>query len=216
MLCAFLTVYYNLLQFCLLTAPTPGRKQATLRAAFVFSLPRAFTNCANIPNSAKEIQMSKVQAIPEGYHTITPALVCKNCAKAIDFYKQTFQAKELSRMPMPDNKIGHAELQIGDSRLMLSDEFPGMAAAPNGGTASYSLFVYTENVDALFDRAVKAGSTVEMPLQNQFWGDRYGKVRDPFGHVWGLAQHVEDVAPEDMDRRMKAAMEQMSKTAGKS
>ncbi|HEY1481690.1 MAG TPA: glyoxalase/bleomycin resistance/extradiol dioxygenase family protein [Candidatus Acidoferrum sp.] len=160
--------------------------------------------------------MSKVQAIPEGYHTITPALVCKNCVKAIDFYKQVFQAKEISRMPMPDNKIGHAELQIGDSRLMLSDEFPGMASAPNGGPSSYSLFVYTENVDVLFDRAVKAGSTIEMALQNQFWGDRYGKVRDPFGHVWGLAQHVEDVAPEDMDRRMKAAMEQMSKTAGKS
>ena len=118
-------------------------------------------------------------------------------------------------MTGPGGTIGHAELQIGDSRLMLNDEFPGMANAPgpNPGTA-HSLVVYSENVDALFDRAVKAGAKVEMPLQNQFWGDRYGKVRDPFGHQWGLAQHVEDVAPAEMERRSKEWMAQFSKSAG--
>jgi PhnB protein len=118
-------------------------------------------------------------------------------------------------MAGPGGLIGHAELQIGDSKLMLNDEFPGMANAP-GATpvTSYSLFLYTDKVDEVFDRAVKAGAKVEMPLQNQFWGDRYGKVRDPFGHQWGLAQHVEDVAPAEMERRASAWMAQMSKAAG--
>jgi PhnB protein len=159
--------------------------------------------------------MCAVRAIPEGYHSITPAIVCKNAAQAIDFYKEVFQAKEILRMAGPGNSIGHAELQIGDSRLMLSDEFPGMAQAP-GATpnTSYSLFVYTENVDVVFDRAVKSGCKVEMPLSNQFWGDRYGKVRDPFGHQWGLAQHVEDVPMEEMKKRSEAFMSKMSKAAG--
>jgi PhnB protein len=159
--------------------------------------------------------MSAVRAIPEGYHSLTPALVCKDAARAIDFYKQAFNAKEISRMAGPGGGIGHAELQIGDSRFMLSDEFPGMAHAP-GPTpnTSNSLFLYSDNVDAVFDRAVKAGAKVEMPLQNQFWGDRYGKIRDPFGHSWGLAQHVEDVAPAEMERRAKEWMAQMSKAAG--
>lgn len=159
--------------------------------------------------------MSAVRAIPEGFHTITPSIVCKNAAKAIDFYKEVFQAKELYRMAGPGGSIGHAELQIGDSRLMLGDEFPGMATAPGPNSPpSNSLFVYSENVDALFDRAVKAGAKVEMPLQNQFWGDRYGKIQDPFGHRWGLAQHVEDVAPAEMERRAAAWTAQMSKAAG--
>jgi PhnB protein len=159
--------------------------------------------------------MSAVRAIPEGYHSITPSLTCKGAARAIEFYKEVFHAKEIMRMSGPGGSIGHAELQIGDSRLMLNDEFPGMASAPgpNNSTSSY-LFVYNDNVDALFDRAVKAGSKVEMPLQNQFWGDRFGKIRDPFGHQWGLAQHVEDVAPAEMERRAKAWQEQMSKAAG--
>ena len=159
--------------------------------------------------------MSAVRAIPEGYHSLTPAIVCKGAAKAIDFYKEVFQAKEINRMAGPGGSIGHAELQIGDSKLMLSDEFPGMANAP-GPTpnTSNSLVLYSDHVDALFDRAVKAGAKVEMPLQNQFWGDRYGKIRDPFGHQWGLAQHIEDVAPEEMERRAAAWMAQMSKAAG--
>jgi PhnB protein len=159
--------------------------------------------------------MSAVRAIPEGYHALTPAIVCKGAARAIEFYKEVFHAKEISRMTGPNGSIGHAELQIGDSRLMLSDEFPGMANAP-GPTpiTSNSLVLYTDNVDSVFDRAVKAGAKVEMPLQNQFWGDRYGKLRDPFGHSWGLAQHVEDVAPAEMERRAKEWMSQMSKAAG--
>jgi len=159
--------------------------------------------------------MSTVRAIPEGYHSLTPTLVCKGAARAIEFYKQVFQAKEIHRMAGPGGSIGHAELQIGDSKLMLSDEFPGMAHAPGPNPiTSNAIFLYTDNVDAVFDRAVKAGAKVEMPLQNQFWGDRYGKIRDPFGHQWGLAQHVEDVAPDEMERRSKAWMAQMSKAAG--
>jgi len=142
-------------------------------------------------------------------------LVCKGAAKAIDFYKEVFNAKENGRMEGPGGLIGHADLTIGDSHLMLNDEFPGMAVAPNpSGASSCSLFIYSENVDALYDRAVKAGCKVEMPLADQFWGDRYGKVRDPFGHVWGLGQHVEDVAPEEMKRRSQAWMSKMSKAAG--
>jgi PhnB protein len=159
--------------------------------------------------------MSAVHAIPEGYHSLTPMIVCNNAAKAIEFYKEAFHAKVLARMDGPGDKIGHAELQIGDSRLMLSDEFPGMATAP-GPTpnTSNSIVLYTDNVDSVFDRAVKAGAKVEMPLQDQFWGDRYGKVRDPFGHQWGLAQHIEEVAPEEMKKRAKAWMDKMSKAAG--
>jgi PhnB protein len=159
--------------------------------------------------------MSTVRAIPEGYHSITPSIVCKGAARAIEFYKEVFHAKELGRMAGPGGTIGHAELQIGDSRLMLSDEFPGMASAPGPNpTTSHYLFIYTDNVDALYDRAVNSGCKVEMPLQNQFWGDRYAKVRDPFGHLWGLAQHVEDVAPAEMERRSKEWMAQASKAAG--
>jgi PhnB protein len=159
--------------------------------------------------------MCAVKAIPDGYHSITPSIVCKNAAQAIEFYKEVFQAKEKARMLGPGGSIGHAELLIGDSHLMLSDEFPGMASAPGSNpTTSHYLYVYSDNVDALYDRAVKAGCKVEMPLQNQFWGDRYGKVRDPYGHQWGLAQHVEDVSPEEMKKRAEAWMKQMSKAAG--
>lgn len=163
--------------------------------------------------------MSAVRAIPEGYHTLTPSLVCKGAARAIEFYKEVFHAKEIMRMAGPGGSIGHAELQIGDSKLMLSDEFPGMAHAPGANpSTSNALVLYTDNVDAMFERAVKAGAKTEMPLQNQFWGDRYGKIRDPFGHQWGLAQHVEDVAPTEMERRAKEWQAQMSKaaTAGQS
>ncbi len=159
--------------------------------------------------------MSPVRAIPEGFHSITPTIVCKGAARAIEFYKEVFHAKEISRMAGPGGSIGHAELQIGDSRLMLSDEFPGMANAPGPTpTTSSSLIVYSDQVDALFERAVQAGAKVEMPLQDQFWGDRYGKIRDPFGHQWGLAQHIEDVAPAELERRSKEWMAKMAKAAG--
>jgi PhnB protein len=160
--------------------------------------------------------MCAVKAIPEGFHSITPAIVCKGAARAIEYYKEVFHAKEKVRMPGPGGLIMHAELQIGDSNLMLSDEFPGMSSAPPADAPNSSnMFLYTEDVDTVFNRAVKAGAKVEMALENQFWGDRYGKVRDPFGHRWGLAQHIEDVAPEEMKKRSEAFTAKMSKAAGK-
>jgi PhnB protein len=158
-----------------------------------------------------------VRAIPEGYHSITPGLTCKNTAQAIDFYKSVFGATEIMRMPGPGGAIMHAEIQIGDSRIMLADEFPGMSCAPSPGAMnSISMFMYTDNVDAVFNRAVSAGAKVDMPLADQFWGDRYGKVTDPFGHHWGLAQHMEDVAPEEMKRRSEEWTAKMAKAAGQS
>jgi PhnB protein len=159
-----------------------------------------------------------VRAIPEGYHSITPGLTCKEAARAMDFYKDVFGAAEIMRMPGPDGKVMHGELRIGDSVIFVSDEFPGMSSAPTPGAMNpIYVFMYTENVDSTFNRAVAAGAKVDMPLMDQFWGDRYGKITDPFGHQWGLAQHVEDVAPEEMKRRMDAAMAaQAAKAAGKS
>ncbi len=156
-----------------------------------------------------------VRAIPEGYHSISPALTCKDAARAIEFYKSVFGATEIMRMPGPDGKIMHAEVKIGDSIIFINDEFPGMAQAPSPGvTPSVYLFLYNENVDSVFNRAVSMGSKVVMPLDNMFWGDRYGKVTDPFGHQWGLAQHVEDVAPEEMKRRSEEWTAKMAKAAG--
>ena len=151
----------------------------------------------------------KVRAIPEGYHTITPHLVIKGADKAIEFYQKALGAKQLGGVfRSPDGKVAHAELQIGDSRIMLADEFPGMGAGSSPqtlGAAGGHLFIYTDNVDHLFDQAVKAGATVVMPLMDQFWGDRYGQVKDPFGQVWAMGQHVEDIAPAEMERRGKEA-----------
>lgn len=159
--------------------------------------------------------MSKsVRAIPEGYHNVTPYLTCKNSAQAIDFYKSAFGATEIMRMTTPDGKVSHAELKIGDSHIFLADEFPGMSTAPTPGVKNAcGIFLYLENVDAAYNRAVAAGANVEMPLENQFWGDRYGKITDPFGHSWGLAQHVEDVTPEEMKRRAQEWQAKMAKAA---
>jgi PhnB protein len=160
--------------------------------------------------------MCALKAIPEGFHSITPAIVCKGASRAIEYYKEVFHAQERLRMPGPGGVIMHAELAIGDSILMLSDEFPGMSSAPPADAPnSINLFLYTDDVDTVFNRAVKAGAKVEMPLENQFWGDRYGKIRDPFGHRWGLAQHIEDVAPEEMKKRSEAFTAKLSKAAGK-
>lgn len=158
-----------------------------------------------------------VRAIPEGYHSITPSLTCKDAARAIEFYKSVFGAAEIMRMPGPGGKVMHAELRIGDSIIFVNDEFPGMAEAPAPGTtpASY-LFLYTEDVDSVYNRAVSMGAKVAMPLDNMFWGDRYGKVVDPFGHQWGVAQHVEDVAPDEMKRRQDAMAANMAKAASQS
>ena len=158
-----------------------------------------------------------VRPIPDGYHSISPAITCKNAAAALDFYKEAFGATEINRMPGPGGMIMHAELRIGDSVIFISDEFPGMSAAPSPTALhSTSLFVYTEDVDAAFNRAVKAGARADMPPSNMFWGDRYGKFTDPFGHQWGVATHVEDVAPAEMQRRSEEWTKQMAKTAGQS
>jgi PhnB protein len=152
-----------------------------------------------------------VKAIPDGYHTVTPYLVIQDAAKAIDFYKRAFDATEVMRMEGPPGKIGHAEMKIGDSMIMISDEMPGSGArSPKslGGTA-VGLFLYVKDVDSVFNKAVAAGAKVEMPLADQFWGDRYGKLGDPFGHSWSIATHKEDVAPEEMKKRAQAAMAKM-------
>jgi PhnB protein len=160
---------------------------------------------------------SNVRPIPEGYHSITPQLTCRDAARALDFYKEALGAKVLVRMDGPGGKVMHAELQIGDSRFMIGDEFPGMSAAPSpSALQSTSLFMYTNDVDAAFNRAVKAGARADMPPSNMFWGDRYGKFTDPFGHQWGVATHVEDVAPEEMKRRSEEWSKQAAKAAGHS
>jgi PhnB protein len=159
--------------------------------------------------------MSNPKPIPEGYHTLTASLVVRDSARAIDFYKRAFSATERSRFTMPDGKIGHAELKIGDSIVMLSDECVGASGrSPEavGGT-TVNLFVYTENVDSLFNQAVKAGATVKMPVADMFWGDRFGQLTDPFGHCWSIATHKEDVAPEEMQRRAAAEMAKMTQRA---
>jgi PhnB protein len=151
------------------------------------------------------------QPIPEGYHTVTPYLAVDDAAQAIDYYTKAFGAKEVVRMDAPDGKIAHAELQLGDSRIMVSDPFPQASTRPPsqlGGT-SVSVFLYVEDVDAFVKRAVDAGATVTMEVADQFWGDRFGSVQDPFGHSWSVATHVEDVAPEEMAERAKQAMAAM-------
>jgi PhnB protein len=152
------------------------------------------------------------QPIPEGYHTATPYLAVDDAAEAIEYYTKAFGAKERVRMETPDGKIGHAELEIGDSVVMLSDPFPQSSTRPPkelGGT-SVSVFLYVEDVDAFVKQAVDAGATVTMEVADQFWGDRFGSFTDPFGHLWSIATHVEDVPPEEMAERAKAAMAAMS------
>lgn len=147
---------------------------------------------------------------PEGYHSVTPYLIVQDAAAAIEFYQRALGADELYRLPMPDGsggeKIGHAEIRIGDSNVMLSDEWPDMdALSPKSrGGASATFLVYVANVDAAFQRALDAGAEVDKHVKDQFWGDRSGSITDPFGHKWMLATHVEDVPPEQMQARMAA------------
>jgi len=159
--------------------------------------------------------MAKVKPIPEGSHAITPGLVVKDARKAIEFYKTALGAKELFVMPGPDGRsVMHAELQIGDSKFYLGDESPewGAISPQTLGGSGVSLNIYTEDCDAMFKRAVAAGATVKMPLTDMFWGDRYGKVTDPFGHNWGISTHVEDVSEAEMDKRGKEWMASMGKS----
>jgi PhnB protein len=153
-----------------------------------------------------------VKPIPEGYSTVTPYLAVDNAAEAIEYYERAFGAKERGRMEAPGGKIGHAEVEIGDSLVMLSDALPQFSTkSPSelGGT-SVSIFLYVDDVDAVVKQAVDAGATVTMEVADQFWGDRFGVVQDPYGHLWSIATHVEDVPPEEMAERAKSAMAAMS------
>jgi len=155
----------------------------------------------------EERTMAKVNPIPEGYHSVTPYLSIKGAAKAIDYYKEVFGATELFRMAGPDGKIGHAEIKIGNSRIMLADEFPEMEfVSPQtlGGTP-VGLMIYIDDVDTIYNQAISAGATEVKPLQDQFYGDRSGTLKDPFGHVWTVATHVEDVSPDELQKRAAAA-----------
>jgi PhnB protein len=149
-----------------------------------------------------------IKAIPEGYRTATPYLIVRGAADAIEFYKRAFGATEMLRMADPQGRVGHAEIRIGDSVIMLADEHPAMGyRGPRSlGGSSVSILLYLDDVDAVFDRAVKAGAKALRPVANQFYGDRSGTLEDPFGHVWTIATHVEDVAPEELKRRADAVM----------
>jgi len=153
--------------------------------------------------------MKKVNYIPEGYNTITPYLIIKGAAKAIDYYKNVFGATVVVRMDGPDGKVGHAELQIGDSRIMLADENPQMGnrSAESIGASPVSLYVYLPDCDKVVAKAVAEGAKILKPVQDQFYGDRSGFIQDPFGHLWGIATHKEDVSPKEMAERMKKLMQ---------
>lgn len=148
-----------------------------------------------------------VKPVPEGYHSVTPYLIVRGGADAIEFYQKAFGAVELFRFPSPDGKIGHAEIKVGDSPIMLADEYPEMGyhGPQSLGGSPVSLMIYVDDVDAVFNQAVAAGATVKEALQDKFYGDRIGTVVDPFGHRWHLATHKEDVSVEEMQRRAKAA-----------
>lgn len=150
---------------------------------------------------------NEVKPIPEGYHTVTPYLIIRNAASAIDFYKKAFGAIELFRMPQPDGKIAHAEIKIGDSPIMLSDEHPdlGFKSPQTLGGSPVSILLYVDDVDSVFNQAVAAGGKIDKPVEDKFYGDRSGSLTDPFGHLWHIATHTEDVSPEEMEKRAAAA-----------
>ncbi|HEY2345183.1 MAG TPA: VOC family protein [Xanthomonadaceae bacterium] len=161
--------------------------------------------------AAKKPIRRKVAAIPRGYHTATPYLVVKGAAEALAFYVKAFGAKQKVCLGMPDGSVMHAEFQIGDSMIMLSEENPGWGTkSPHtlGGNATH-VMLYVKDCDAFVARAVAAGATLSMPVSDQFWGDRYGKVADPFGHLWSIGTHIEDVSPKQMQKRADAAIKQM-------
>jgi PhnB protein len=152
--------------------------------------------------------MADVKPIPEGYPQVTPYLIVDGANAAIEFYRNVFGARERMRMPAPEGRVGHAELEFGDSLVMLADEFPDMGVRSpkaTGGTP-VTLSVYVEDVDAVFDAAVAAGATALRPVEDQFYGDRNGQFEDPFGHRWSVATHVEDVPPDEMEKRAAEAM----------
>lgn len=160
-----------------------------------------------------------VKGVREGTHSITAHLIVNNGTQAVEFYQKAFGAELVGGgiHKTPDGRVMHAELKVGDSRFMLANEFPEMggASAKTLGGSPVVLNLYSEDVDAMFDQAVKAGAQVTMPLENQFWGDRYGQIKDPFGHSWALGQHIEDVTPEEMERRSREIFGKMSKAEAK-
>jgi PhnB protein len=158
----------------------------------------------------KGATLMAVKPIPDGYHTATPYLIVNGAAKAIEFYKQAFGAKELMRLSGPGGKVGHAEIQIGDSPIMLADEFPEMGARGPQSLGGSPMFIllYVEDVDARFSKAIAAGGKEVRPVKDQFYGDRAGTLEDPFGHKWTIATHKEDLTPEEINRRHEAFMKQ--------
>ena len=159
-----------------------------------------------------------VRAIPEGCRTVTPGLCIRGADRALEFYQQAFGAQVLMQMRMPNGKIGHAEVKIGDSMIFVSEEFPGMPNSPSSPDTlkgiTGSLYLYLPDVDAAFDQAVKAGAKTVAPVADMFWGDRCGQVQDPFGHLWWLATHKEDLTPDEMAKRQQAFFASAAK-AGK-
>jgi len=158
---------------------------------------------------------TQAKPIPQGYRSVTPYLTLNDAARALDFYKRAFGAQEVMRMDAPGGKIGHAEIKIGDSMIMLADEMPGSGTrSPQSlGATTAGIFLYVENADAVFNQAVSAGAHVEAPMADMFWGDRYGRLKDPFGHSWSVATHKEDVAPAEMSKRMQEAAAKMAQQA---
>jgi PhnB protein len=154
--------------------------------------------------------MANVKPIPDGYSTVTPYLYIKGAAHAIEYYKKVFGAQEVLRLPAPNGLVGHAELKIGDSIVMLGDENPqwGTKGPHTLGGSATGLHIYVEDVDAVVQKAVEAGAQIHRPVKDQFYGDRSGSVIDPFGHLWSVATHIEDVSPEEIKKRMAVAMSQ--------
>jgi uncharacterized glyoxalase superfamily protein PhnB len=154
---------------------------------------------------------AKVNPIPAGMRTITPHLVIKGASQALEFYKKAFGAKELEKSPLPDGKLMHASIKIGDSVVMMADEFPGssMKAPDSAGSTTVAIHVYSKNVDKLWQQALDAGAKVSMPLDNQFWGERYGQLQDPFGHLWSMSQRVK-MSPTEMKEKEQQAMAMFS------
>jgi PhnB protein len=166
---------------------------------------------AKTPRKGQQKARKKVSFIPKGYHSVTPYLACKGAASAIDFYKKAFGAAEVMRMPGPNGTVGHAEIRIGDSRVMLTDEYPEMefmSPQTRGGTTVH-IHVYVRDVDGMVERAVDAGAKLLRPVEDKFYGDRSGSVEDPFGHVWHLATHKKDVSMAQLRKGAQQAVEKM-------
>ena len=157
--------------------------------------------------------MNDIEKIPKDYHSITPVLIVKNGDEAIEFYKKGFGVEERCRMKSPDGRVAHAELKLGDSVFMLSDEYPEMEChSPKTiGGSPVSMYLYVDDVDSVFNKAISAGAKSLDPVKDQFWGDRHGRLEDPFGHLWSIASHKKDLSEEEMKKAAEAAFSQMSK-----